>query len=215
MSEEEGGSSGELSSRGDGDGLKPTLWDERGVSVQAESGLHVEEHQTNASSTSPHNAVLRFRSEPDLFWDSSECCLINADLQSLSRGSQNPLSLETGIYMNPFIRVAYSPFAFAFLGAPTRRFERALEPLQHLINAAVGLPWHNPRREEVEGGEVNERVWVYEDPAGWQEGGAGVFKEVKRTAGRGGFCGIRKLLVMKEKPEKGEKRWESLPVPPT
>ncbi|KAH0533969.1 hypothetical protein GP486_008946, partial [Trichoglossum hirsutum] len=134
---------------------------------------------------------------------------------SLSPGPQNPLSPDTGIYMNPFVRVAYSPLTFASLGASTRRFERALEPLQRLINAAVGLPRHNPRRTEVEGERVSERVWVYDHPDGWEHGGDGRFKLLNRTAQRGGFCGIRMLLVMKDNPQKGEKRWMSLPVPPS
>jgi Cryptococcal mannosyltransferase 1 len=159
--------------------------------------------------------ALRFRSESDLFWDSSECCLVNADLQHLSPHLGSPSSLETGIYMNPFIRVAYSPSAFASLGVLTRRFERALEPLQRLINVVAGLPRFNPRRAEVEGDEVTERVWVYKDEKGWEEGGGGSFQEIKRKAGRGGFCGIRMLLVMKENPGKGEKRWEKLPIPPS
>ncbi|KAH0536369.1 hypothetical protein FGG08_006767 [Glutinoglossum americanum] len=207
--EGEGGNM-ESSDRDDGDDSKPTLQTKSDMTAQTERGL------TNASSISLRGpSALRLRSEPDLFWDSSECCLVNADLQSLPPRPGNPLSPETGIYMNPFIRVAYSPFAFASLGASTRRFERALEPLQRLINAAVGLPWHNPRRAEVEGEEVSDRVWVYDEPTGWERGGGGRFKEVKRTAGPGGFCGVRMLLVMKEKPKKGEKRWESLPVPPT
>jgi hypothetical protein len=203
---------------GEGEGggdSEPTVHGREGDLRVGENGLDVDGLLNNASSISPNGPfALRFRSETDLYWDSSECCLVNADLQSISPRPQNPLSPETGIYMNPFVRVAYSPLTFASLGASTRRFERALEPLQRLINAAVGLPRYNPRRAEVEGEEVSERVWVYGDPKGSLEGGQGSFKEVNRTAGRGGFCGIRMLLVMKEKPRKGEKRWESLPVPP-
>ncbi|KAI9773645.1 MAG: hypothetical protein M1840_006919 [Geoglossum simile] len=197
---DEEGESSSRGSRGDGGNPKVGFRDRDDVSIR----------QTNGSSIS--SSFLRFRSESDLFWDSSECCLVNADLQTLSPHSGNP---ETDVYMNPFIRVAYSSSTFAFLGVLTRRFERALEPIQRLINAVAGLPRYNPRRAEVEGDEVTERVWVYDDENGWEEGGEGSFQEVKRKAGRGGFCGVRMLLVMKENPGKGEKRWEKLPIPPS
>ncbi|KAI9780441.1 MAG: hypothetical protein M1839_006715 [Geoglossum umbratile] len=193
---------GESSNGGDVDNSK--------IGVEVRDGANI---QSNDSSISP--STLRFRSEPDLFWDSSECCLINADLQYLSPHPRSPSSPDVGIYVNPFIRVAYSSFTFASLGTITRRFERALEPLQRLISAAAGLPRSNPRRTEVEGEEVSERVWVYEDENGWEKGGRGSFQEVKRRAGRGGFCGVRMLLVMKENPRKGERRWESLTIPPS
>ncbi|KAJ5087709.1 CAZyme family GT69 [Penicillium angulare] len=50
---------------------------------------------------------LRFRGIPDSLASShleaSECCLIHAD---------NPLSVQDGIYMNPLVRVGYSPTAY-------------------------------------------------------------------------------------------------------
>ena len=47
---------------------------------------------------------LRFRAENDTYWNASECCLIHADLTAVSSTHEG----QTGIFMNPYIRVAYS-----------------------------------------------------------------------------------------------------------
>ena len=185
-----------------------------------------EKRQVGSSIPRGVQPPLRFRSEPDTFWDASECCLIHADLQR-SRDVSD-LSSETGIYINPFIRVAYDTATFHRLGT-TRRWERLYTIPHHLVNKLAGLPFFNPRRTEVEGEEVVEKVWVYDDP-NWQNdnevsNGAGrtgstaakkkgSYQMIKRTATRGGFCGKRALQVLKKDPKKGEKMWESLPVPP-
>ncbi|KAG0156047.1 hypothetical protein PDIDSM_3223 [Penicillium digitatum] len=54
------------------------------------------------------SSPLRFRGIPDSLaeyhLEGSECCLIHTD---------NPLSLEKGVYLNPLVRVGYSGAAFA------------------------------------------------------------------------------------------------------
>ncbi|KAI9796664.1 MAG: hypothetical protein M1835_003460 [Candelina submexicana] len=160
---------------------------------------------------------IRFRSEKGLYWDASECCLINADLQ-VPRDSSD-LSKDTGIFMNPYIRVAYDVKSFRWLGL-IRRFERLYSLPHTAINHLVGLPWYNPRRTEEEGEFVEDKVWVDGDPqtdikAGKAKNAKGSYQMVKRTAGRGGFCGTRRLQVIKEEWKDGEKMWEALPVPPT
>ena len=156
---------------------------------------------TAADAKSAPPAGFRFRAEQDLFWDASECCLIHADIQ-------NPDPTDTGIYMNPYIRVAYDTRTFSWLHF-TRRFERLYAHIHWILNHLVGLPWHNPRRAEKAGTEVEERVWVPNDgsPAG------GSFKSVKRRASHAGFCGRRALQVMLEKPVPGQRSYEVLPVP--
>ncbi|KAI9826284.1 MAG: hypothetical protein M1832_000201 [Thelocarpon impressellum] len=180
----------------------------------------VDASQSTATSAGEAAALpIRFRSEPDTFWDASECCLVHADLQA-TRDPSDPVA-ETGIYVNPFVRVAYDTTSFTWL-ATTRRWERLYSLPHFLVNEIVGLPWWNARRTEVEGEEVTERVWVFDEapPQGvaWTAADAekmkGSFQTVKRVATRGGFCGTRKLLVLKEKPKEGEKMWEALPVPP-
>ena len=171
--------------------------------------------RTYASSSSHTSLVIsarstelpiRFRAEPDLYWDASECCLVQADL--LMAGSKKDLTRDYEIYQNPFVRVAYDSRTLWWLKY-TRRFERLYTIPHYLVNKLVGMPWFNPRRAELEGEQVAERVW--EPDASAKAGGS--FQEVTRTATRGGYCGMRMLQVIKESPREGEKNWESIPVP--
>ncbi|EEP75902.1 conserved hypothetical protein [Uncinocarpus reesii 1704] len=145
--------------------------------------------------------VARFRAEPDPFWDASECCLIHADIQIPPHKSEEPV--DTGIYMNPYVRVSYDTSTLSWLGF-TRRFERLYSLPHNLLNHLVGMPWYNPRREERVGEQVQQKVW---DPKSES------YKTITRTAGTGGFCGRRALQVMIPNPKKGQKNWEMLPVP--
>ncbi|KAJ5226198.1 hypothetical protein N7468_007423 [Penicillium chermesinum] len=94
------------------------------------------------ASTSP----ARFRSGQDLFWEASECCLIHADIQDPQTKVDE--ITDTGIYMNPYVRTAYDSRTLSWLGV-TRRFEKLYSFIHNLGNHLVGLPWYNPRREEV------------------------------------------------------------------
>ena len=149
---------------------------------------------------------IRFRAEPDLYWDASECCLVHADL--LMAGSKKDVTRDYEVYQNPFIRVAYDARSLWWLKY-ARRFERLYTIPHYLVNKLIGLPWYNPRRTELEGELVKERVWVHD--ASLEAGGS--FQEVTRTAVDGGYCGMRTLQVIKETPRDGEKNWESIPVP--
>jgi hypothetical protein len=161
------------------------------------------------------SSPLRFRFEHDIFWDSSECCLINADLSHLRSGLN--VSHDAGIYMNPFIRVAYDTTTFSWLSL-TRRPERLYSLIHNLLNHLAGLPEFNPRMREVPGERATDKVWAYDDPKGAFEGNAsaalkGSYHEVTRVAGPGGFCGGRKLLLINEDPKDGEGHWVNLPLP--
>ncbi len=144
---------------------------------------------------------FRFRAEQDVFWESAECCLIHADIQ-------NPESDNTGIYMNPYVRVAYDTTTLSWLGL-SRRIERLFPPFQYLINIVAGLPLYNPRRAEQAWQEVQEQVWSPDAslPAG------GSFKVMDRIATHDGFCGTKTLQVLKIDPQPREKNWESIPAP--
>ena len=144
---------------------------------------------------------FRFRAEQDLYWEASECCLIHADIQ-------NPDHEDTGIYVNPYVRVAYDVRTHSWLGI-TRRFERLYSPIHWMANHLVGLPWNNPRRTEKPGQEEKERVWVPDEKSG-----GGSFKTVKRKASHAAFCGSRTLQVMRDNPGTGQKPYEVLPLPP-
>jgi hypothetical protein len=151
---------------------------------------------------------LRFRYEKDPFWDASECCLIHADLTFLRHGRDAKIS---GIFTNPYIRVAYDSKSLGWLPI-TRRVERLYPIVHNLLNHLVGMPSKNPRRLEMPGDEVVEKVWKFETGNNGNNH-RGHYEDVERRAGTGRFCGNRQLLVLNENPKKGEKRWKSVPLP--
>ncbi|KAI5290559.1 hypothetical protein KEM54_001196 [Ascosphaera aggregata] len=163
--------------------------------------------QPSSSTPSP----ARFRAENDTFWDASECCLIHADIQIPPYESSDPNHVDTGIYMNPFIRVAYDSRTLFWLGF-TRRFERLYSPIQRVVNSLAGLPRYNPRRTERAGETVKDVVYAMKSSDG-KFANEGTWKADERIAGTGGFCGRRGVQVMIEHPEEGRKNWENLEVP--
>ena len=156
-----------------------------------------------AGSEGPSNltAPYRFRAEKDLYWDASECCLIQADIQSLN-------AEDRGIYMNPFVRVAYTTRTMSWLWF-TRRFERLYTPIHILADMLVSLPVYNPRQIERPGERVEESIWVPNKYAV----GNGSFQSVPRLAGHAGFCGGRGLPVMKDDWGFQEQNYRHMPVP--
>jgi hypothetical protein len=161
-------------------------------------------------------APLRFRYDEATFWDSSECCLIHADLEYRRTGTGFPP--QSAIYMNPYIRVAYDTKTLSWLSF-TRRPERLYALLHDLLNHIVGFPTYNERRTDEPGQEVVDTVWVYDDPAEGLSPNAtnadlaGQWEEVKRTARVGEFCGTQQLLVINENPAGGEGRWGQILAP--
>lgn len=149
---------------------------------------------------------VRFRAPRELFWEASECCLVQSDIQ---KAQPRPDEItDTGIYMNPYVRVAYDSTTLSWLRT-TRRFEKLYSLIHNVGNHLVGLPWFNPRRTEVAGQTVQEPVWV-PDPSA-EAGGS--FQMGSRVAGNDGFCGRQGLQVIVEHREDGEKGWENIPVP--
>lgn len=155
----------------------------------------------------PHkSSPARFRSSDDLFWEASECCLIHADIQDPQ--SDVDEIVDTGIYMNPFIRVAYDSRTLSWLWL-TRRFERLYSAIHNIGNHLVSLPRDNPRRTEVPGQSVNEMVWT---PDSHMEGG-GSLRSIDRTTSNDGYCGRRGLQVVVENRQPGQEGYETVPVP--
>lgn len=148
------------------------------------------------------NAPYRFRSDNDLWWDSSECCLIQADIQ-------NPDPANPEIYMNPYIRVAYDMKTLSWLGF-LRRFEKLYTPIHFIGDLLVNLPDFNPRRDEVPWQSVEEMVWVSD--MRMPENGS--WHKILRTAEHDGFCGKRSLSVMKQNMTDGEKNYDHVEPPP-
>jgi len=165
---------------------------------------------------------LRFRSEPDVFWDASECCLIHADLQNLVQQTHGK-SVKADIFVNPFIRVAYDAKSFAWLSF-VRRFERLFIVPHVVIGWLLRMPWSASRIKEHSGEDVTRKEWVYNGPLGNYESEKeygigdiskyGQWDMVNRTARPGGYCGYPILLALKNKRKPGEKMWEKIGAPP-
>ena len=159
---------------------------------------------------------LRFRYEEDPFWEASECCLIHADLTYLRQG--HDITTESSIFINPYVRVAYDLSTLRWLPY-TRRMERLYPWIHNIIDHVIGMPWYNPRRLEQPGDEVQEMVWEYGKTGGSfkpdKVGSSllGSYSTINRTVRPGRFCGTRKLLVLRENPKKGEKKWMEISVP--
>ncbi|PVI04598.1 glycosyltransferase family 69 protein [Periconia macrospinosa] len=177
------------------------------------------DHQRNRSSLatldseSAITSTLRFRHDTDPFWDSSECCLIHADLQS-----RLPTA-DTRIFMNPFVRVAYDPATLSWLSL-VRRPERLYSVIHDILNYFVGFPGLNERRTEEPGQLVTDTIWEFDDAVKGMSVNAtagdlkGRFRSVERVARPGGFCGTRQLLVINEDVGEGDgERWYKI-LPP-
>ncbi|KAK5089501.1 hypothetical protein LTR70_001615 [Exophiala xenobiotica] len=154
------------------------------------------------NSSSNLTAPYRFRVEKELWWDSSECCLIQADIQSTD--AANP-----GVYVNPYVRVAYDSRTLSWLWL-SKRFEKLYTPVHIIADALAKLPDFNPRRKGVPWHTVEDDVWKYDDtkPAN------GTWHEVSRMAKHDDFCGRRRLQVMKEVIRPEGKNWEFIEPPP-
>ena len=175
----------------------------------------------SAEGTETSNAIVRYRYEPELYIESSECCLVHADL--IARSSLQDEAQDTGIYLNPFVRVTYEPAGFAWL-AFIARYERSFAILQYVVSK-ISYPSNNPRRLDRAGEEVKRNTWIYDDQdiADPQKdletpvNGSGSFKDVTVVADPGGYCAWRALYVMLEVKndtnQKGKLNWEYLAVP--
>lgn len=179
-------------------------------------------HPSAAPSTQPPAPTstslgpLRFRYETDLYWEASECCLINADLQYRQSGKGMPA--HPRIYLNPFIRVAYDEKTLSWL-ALARRPERLYSLIHNILNYFVGFPTMQERVGEEPGSVVKDNVWRFDDPTrGFAHNAThddlkGHYEEVTRIAKPGSFCGGRNLLVINEKPEHGPGPWVRIAPP--
>ncbi|KAL6705160.1 hypothetical protein ACN47E_007265 [Coniothyrium glycines] len=161
---------------------------------------------------------LQFRYNEETFWESSECCLINADLQYRGSGFTTGFPKEPRIYMNPFVRVAYDENTLAWLSL-VRRPERLYSLIHDILNYFVGFPVKQERGTEEPGQIYTNSVWEYDDPAkglsstASQDDLKGHWKQVTRIAEPGGFCGSPNLLVINENPQHGEGPWSKIFVP--
>ena len=178
--------------------------------------------------TSPY---VSFRASREIMWEASECCLVHADLSALTAQHpdewENPENFDHGIYINPYIRVAYDVRTHSWLEF-TRRFERLYPVVQNFVNWMVSRPPYQPRISDEPGQKVFRREWVFDGPETdsanrTQLSGPELMREitnfghwegVEATAEPGGFCGGRQSLLLRPQPWiPGERIWYKVHVP--
>jgi hypothetical protein len=175
-----------------------------------------QQNRLNLGHHGGNRSSLRFRAETDIYWDASECCLIQADLAHLSGHKGN--EQDPGIFMNPYVRVAYSPQVLWWLPL-AKRFERLYSPIHLLGNWIARLPRHNPKRLQHAADDVEESVWVWDEDSFHALGNEkaptikGRFQRIRRNGTSGGFCGQRKLSFIGKHVE-GGRTWQ-VEYPPT
>jgi hypothetical protein len=106
------------------------------------------------------NPALQFRgiddSLADLHLEGSECCLIHAD---------NHLTPKKGVWLNPNVRVGYSPEAYAYI-----RTNRFPTPFWTVVGAWANrlMSWRASLQSSVEARTVRKRLdqWMDETPKG-------------------------------------------------
>ena len=200
------------------------------------SDANIESSSQNGDSSQslsePGNPTLavRFRSSNESFWEAAECCLIFADIEA--HNGRPFLENGTGVMINPYIRVAYTKTTYEWLPF-YQRFEHIFEYLQFIVSK-IGYPEHNPRRLHEPGQMVEEVVWSAPQQrhgskveghlpsdavtTPFEEASQPGFALLYRKAEPGGFCGQRRMFVMKEDIESantdgGGKNWEKIKVP--
>ncbi|KAK4953831.1 hypothetical protein LTR10_008435 [Elasticomyces elasticus] len=175
-------------------------------------------HQSEGSQNQTR-APLRFRAEEESFWEASECCLVNADMTAMA--SMELEEHTIGIFMNPYVRVAYSKTVFRWLRL-SKRIEWLYSPMQRLLNVVASRPGFNARRLEKPGDHIIDRVWVWENDSQHRKrpidepmsNTLGSYRSVQRLASPGAFCGVRHLSFINEHARNGEKRWATERAPP-
>lgn len=131
-------------------------------------------------------APVRFRYEPEVFFEACECCLFHADVAQVARKAEGK---DLGIFMNPYVRVAYSEHTLAWLPW-VRRWERLFTIPHTLLSYYWSVPTRNPHRTVQEGDVFTEEIWV-------GEGNIGHWQLAQRQGRNGMFCGVRELQVIK------------------
>ncbi|KAK8116791.1 uncharacterized protein PG998_005072 [Apiospora kogelbergensis] len=176
-------------------------------------GRHVIDPAKPVNVASP----VRFRYEPEVFYDACECCLFLADVTQAARkqiaGVENqnkdPGDLGLGTYVNPFVRVAYSQKTLAWLPW-VRRWERLLSVPQRILTSILRLPTHNPHRAVREGEALKEEIWINNDGGG----GGGRWELVPRQARNGMQCGVREMQLVQQSQRTNDVNWQNTQMPP-
>lgn len=160
-------------------------------------GRHVvdPEHPTNAT------VPVRFRHEPEVFFDASESCLFMADLaQTASRADPS----EVGIYVNPFVRVSNSEQTLGWIRI--MRYWERLFVFVHDLRALFSRSGDgNPYRDVMEGQTFAEEVWDHAEHE---------WKFVERVGRAGLFCAMRETRLGRPGGRAGEANWANMRILP-
>ncbi|ORY63897.1 cryptococcal mannosyltransferase 1-domain-containing protein [Pseudomassariella vexata] len=162
-------------------------------------GSHVIDPASPRNVTSP----VRFRYEPEIFFDACECCLFLADVAQVARKED---AKEVGTYVNPYVRVAYDESVLGWIPW-VQRWERLFSVPQAILTYVLNLPTHNPHRTVEEQDGFMEEVWV-------GKGDKGHWELVQREARNGLLCGVREMQLISEGVRGGDVNWENTVMPP-
>ena len=172
-----------------------------------ENGMQeIGSHTISPSHPKDISAPVRFRGEPELFFDACECCLFHADVQQVAR--RPILAHDTGVYLNPYVRVAYNQRVLWWLKIG-RRFERLYSLPQQFLNIVVRMPAYNPYRAVNPIEKFDEEVWIPD--ANLPRNGS--WQVVTRTARNGLYCGTRQMQVLLEQPRVKDRNWKKARIP--
>ncbi|KAK4677148.1 hypothetical protein QC764_407830 [Podospora pseudoanserina] len=153
---------------------------------------------------------VRFRHEPGAYYDACECCLFSADLtEAAKRQGDLPAGAmkgsESGIYVNPYIRVAYEEGVFKMIHV-VRVWEKLIRIIYDLQTRLFEPVAQNPWRTVQPGETFEEEIWNGKD---W---------EVVTRVGRPGlFCGVREMQVLRvggKRAGKSGNNWANTRMPP-
>lgn len=162
-------------------------------------------HVINPAAPANVTAPVRFRYEPEIFYDACECCLLLADV---TQAAKKQGATELGTYVNPYIRVAYSQGVLNWIPV-VKRWEKLLTLPHWFISKLVGLPTHNPHRTVQEGDTFMEEVFNVH--AGGSK--VGQWQMVERPGRNGMFCGVREMQLIKQSKRIGDGNWENTKMP--
>ncbi|KAI6375410.1 hypothetical protein MCOR25_002976 [Pyricularia grisea] len=147
------------------------------------------------------SAPIRFRYEPEVFFDACECCLFQADVSQVARQAD---AKEVETFVNPYVRVAYSWKVLRWLPI-VQRWEKLISLPQRILNPILGLPTHNPHRTVEEGDGFVEEVWDTQKKR---------WKLMQRVGRNGMFCGVRDMQLVMKGEREGEVNWVNTITPP-
>ncbi|KAL8392411.1 hypothetical protein RB595_002559 [Gaeumannomyces hyphopodioides] len=144
---------------------------------------------------------IRFRYEPEVYFDACECCLFHADVAQVARQAD---AKDTEIFVNPYVRVAYSWKVLSWLPV-VQRWERLFSVPQRLLSPMVGLPTHNPHRTVQEGDGFVEEIWDTQEKR---------WRLVQRVGRNGLFCGVREMQLVMQSERAEDVNWVNTQMPP-